>query len=608
MDHERKMLGRELWLALTLAVLGGGQSFAITNTYEGVCGETRFVVSAGEVWRDNERVGRSGHMGHALVDCGNGRILDFTSNCAGMERVTGHSGYGWMEYRISDDYGKTFGSVRVLPCSRRMYDEGRHTALCEKGVRTPDGRIVLFFQITDASRPISCEPWSEPLMAVSDDGGETFSDFMPTGADAGRIYDAVCDDKYVYFIMQSNPNFPGTKPEHLYKVYRSGGDLKFTPHVLPIDPVGRGYGALAFAEDGTLHAYAYNSRNETEMDLTTSRDRGETWSAPRTSHVALKIRNPQIRRLGGTWFLIGRNGGFGKGDALAFYTSPDGVNWDGGVKLDIRPDGTGTGYYGCLLPIVEPGRSPRMLMQYSRPYKRNCVNVIHRTITLPNAKPGGGVLCLSFDDRNFDAWERCLPLFAKYGAHATFFVCGEIDGRAETCMKRLAAAGHSVGLHGRRHRRVTQLLAELGEEGYLREDLQPQLAVCRARGIPVRSFAYPMSARTDETDSILLRYFDRLRTGAAKTGMTFPTAETPNRKLLVGMPAGSPDDAPDKIIAMMPSLAAECKTLVIYAHGIEKHGARHDRHNVGEADLERILAAARKAGVAVIGMDELPHL
>ena len=342
-------------------------SAACAADMAGNCGGMRFSVSDATIWRDNESIGRSGHMGHALVDCGGGRILDFFSNCAGMERAYGHSGYGWMEYRVSEDYGKTFGPARVLQCSRKMYDEGRHTALCEKAVRAPDGRIVLFFQITDASRPISCEPWSEPLMAVSGDGGGTFSGFLPTGADAGRIYDAVCDDKYVYFIMQSSQNFPGTKPEHVYKVYRAGADLKFKPHVLPIDPVGRGYGALEFAEDGTLHAYAYNSRCETEMDVTTSRDRGETWSEPRTSHVALKIRNPQVRRLRDAWFLIGRNGGFGKGDALAFYTSADGFKWDEGVKLDVRPEGTGTGYYGCMLPISEPGSLPRMLMQYSPP-------------------------------------------------------------------------------------------------------------------------------------------------------------------------------------------------------------------------------------------------
>ena len=61
-----------------------------------------------------------------------------------------------------------------------------------------------------------------------------------------------------------------------------------------------------------------------------------------------------------------------------------------------------------------------------------------------------GVLVLSFDDRNFNDWVKAMPLFEKYGAHATFFVCGPIDGEAVRVMKRLSEAGHSVGLHGLR--------------------------------------------------------------------------------------------------------------------------------------------------------------
>ena len=350
--------------------------------YSGRCAGHCFTVSAREIWRDNERDGRSGHMGHALVDCGGGRILDFASNCAGRERLDGHSGYGWMEYRISDDYGRTFGPLRVLPCSRKLYDEGRHTALCEKAVCMPDGRIVLFFQITDPSFPVCCEPWDPPLMAVSEDRGETFSDLLPLGADSGRIYDAVCGGGRVYFIMESNPHFLGTGPEHKYKVYSAGPDLRFEPVTLPLDALGRGYGALEFAADGALHAYAYNSKCETEMDCTVSRDGGKTWGAPRLSHVALKIRNPQIRRLGDVWFLIGRNGGGRDADGLVLYTSTDGLEWDAGTKLDERPAGTGTGFYSCLLPIVEPGEPPRMLMQYSLPYRGSCVNIAHRMVTL----------------------------------------------------------------------------------------------------------------------------------------------------------------------------------------------------------------------------------
>ena len=44
---------------------------------------------------------------------------------------------------------------------------------------------------------------------------------------------------------------------------------------------------------------------------------------------------------------------------------------------------------------------------------------------------GRGLLLLRFDDRNFDGWEKALPLFEKTGAHATFFINGAIDGTPE---------------------------------------------------------------------------------------------------------------------------------------------------------------------------------
>lgn len=341
-------------------------------------GFPRFAVSDREIYVDHEKARRSGHMGHALVDAGGGRILDFNSNCD-YNRVAGHSGFGWMEYRISDDWGRTWGERRVLPYSKRLFDEGKHTALCEKAVKAPDGRILLFFQITDASLPIACEPWSEPTMAFSLDNGETFSEGRVVCPDKGRIYDAVSDDKSVYFLIQANEHFLGSRPEHVYKVYGGDGRGGFTPFVLPIDATGKGYGALEFAKDGSLIAYVYDSTHECEPEYVVSRDGGRTWGAPRRTHLAKKIRNPQLRRLGDDWVLVGRNGG--AGDGLVMYTSRDGVNWDEGRMVDCRPKGGGTGYYSCLLPICEPGSAPRMLLQYSHVYDANRVNIAHRWIT-----------------------------------------------------------------------------------------------------------------------------------------------------------------------------------------------------------------------------------
>ena len=217
-----------------------------------------------------------------------------------------------------------------------------------------------------------------------------------------------------------------------------------------------------------------------------------------------------------------------------------------------------------------------------------------------------GALCLTFDDRNFDAWEKNIPLFAKYGAHATFFVYGPIDARAEECLRSLSAAGHSIGLHGFGHRRAPELLDKLGEEGFVREEILPQLSVCRAKGLPVRSYAYPFSSRTPQTDALLLRHFGRLRAGWGGDSTPRTMDEVSGMRVLVGMCGTHPDDVPKKIAAMMPMLAASNSVLVAYAHSIESDGDGHDNHHMKSADLEAILAAAKAAGVGIVGFDELP--
>ena len=225
-------------------------------------------------------------------------------------------------------------------------------------------------------------------------------------------------------------------------------------------------------------------------------------------------------------------------------------------------------------------------------------------VAVPAPSLARGALCLTFDDRNFDAWEANLPLFRKYGAHATFFAYGPIDARAEACLRRLAADGHSIGLHGFRHKKATALMQEVGEEGYLKDEILPQLSVCRAKGLPVHSFAYPYSARNARTDALLLKHFRRLRGGGKGSGPV-PLAEALGKQVFIGLCATSPRDTPEQIAALLPALAASNAVLVAYAHDIEADGQAHDSHNITRADLEMLLAAAQRTGVAVIGFDEL---
>lgn len=62
------------------------------------------VPPEGNVFVNHEINGRSGHLGHALVEYEEGKILAFYPNCSLDEK--GHSAVGWMEYKGQRIMGK----------------------------------------------------------------------------------------------------------------------------------------------------------------------------------------------------------------------------------------------------------------------------------------------------------------------------------------------------------------------------------------------------------------------------------------------------------------------------------------------------------------------
>ena len=218
---------------------------------------------------------------------------------------------------------------------------------------------------------------------------------------------------------------------------------------------------------------------------------------------------------------------------------------------------------------------------------------------------GHGVLCLTFDDSRFSDWEAALPIFERHGAHATFFAYKKIDEKSVASLRRLSEAGHSIGLHGLKHQLAPDVVAKLGEDGYIADEIEPQLSVCRDAGLPVRSFAYPCSRHTPQTDALLLRHFSRLRGGGDFKG-AFPASEAATRRYLPGLGIGPKyKRGGAEVAAMLPAVAASNLVLVVYSHGIGKVA---QDISMSQGDLETILSAAESLGVAVCGFDELNAL
>lgn len=56
--------------------------------------------------------------------------------------------------------------------------------------------------------------------------------------------------------------------------------------------------------------------------------------------------------------------------------------------------------------------------------------------------------------------ERLLDLLAMYDVRATFFVLGKVAEQYPDLIRRVAAAGHEVGVHGYAHRKIHRLTAD----------------------------------------------------------------------------------------------------------------------------------------------------
>lgn len=329
------------------------------------------VLEQPQLYVDNESRGRSGHMSHALCEFEKGSFIDFNSNCSAL-RWNGHSPYGWIEYRISRDQGKTYSEVQTLPYSVKSFLAGIYTISVEKAVSCEDGRIVAFCLKNDATNKYCCEPWHTPEVIISYDQGQTWSEPAEMSPYHGRIYDAVYHEGRIYVLHFCNPTFTGKEPENVYRIYVSDdqGESFRELCIVPFDTFGRAYGAMQFGPDGRLHVYVYNQNAEMDMDHAISDDCGETWRVLPPCRVEKGIRNPQVGLIDGVFVCHGRT----PDKHFVLYTSEDGTNWDAGAYI-VEALGPGAFYSNNLNLTDEKGNF--LLIQYSQPYDFIKVNVWH---------------------------------------------------------------------------------------------------------------------------------------------------------------------------------------------------------------------------------------
>ncbi len=67
------------------------------------------------------------------------------------------------------------------------------------------------------------------------------------------------------------------------------------------------------------------------------------------------------------------------------------------------------------------------------------------------AVAGGNVCCLTFDDGPSANTDRVLEILDRYGIKATFFVVGKTGAADQERMRKIVAAGHTIGMHSWSH-------------------------------------------------------------------------------------------------------------------------------------------------------------
>ena len=387
-------MGRNLgvFAALTMSLAFGSQSFASSAAEPAGC---TYEVSPknppndGILFVDHSRTGRSGHLGHALVEYQDGKILAFYPNCS--DDSGGHSAVGWMEYKRSEDGGETWGGRNIVAYSKNLLDAGQAggasakqlAAFAEKAVLTDKGEIVLFFLVCDISTSKVWSHFQTPTYVISADGGRTWSEAAELGDKRGRVYDARNHNGEILALHFANDNtisFLGNQKQHVYELYASGdGGRTFTKRSeLPFDTSGKSYGTMGMLDSGSIVVYIYNRNDEQALDYAVSDDGGRTWSAAKTARFRKKIRNPQMVSLNGCYFMHGRSGSLGEEKGhMVLYSSRDGLVWDDGVYLRKREAGLGA-YSNSIVVGSSKGHSrKRLLIQASHAYEKNKTNVLH---------------------------------------------------------------------------------------------------------------------------------------------------------------------------------------------------------------------------------------
>ena len=224
-----------------------------------------------------------------------------------------------------------------------------------------------------------------------------------------------------------------------------------------------------------------------------------------------------------------------------------------------------------------------------------------------------GLLFLTFDDHDVVGWRKAIPFFAQNNVRATFSLSGVIDKEALECMKVLRESGHTVGLHTLHHADAPEYIKTKGGAAYMKDEVKPQLDVCKKAGLAISTFAFPNNKYDDASLELLSGKFCHFRVGCglprgsavANFDKAFtPIAEFEGEKFFRGFGVGEYYSSRlDDLEAVLDRLAKNNEVATLYSHGIASCAKGV---NMPLELLVPLVSHARSLGIVMAGLDDVP--
>ncbi|MFE3869384.1 polysaccharide deacetylase family protein [Flavobacterium sp. LS2P90] len=185
-------------------------------------------------------------------------------------------------------------------------------------------------------------------------------------------------------------------------------------------------------------------------------------------------------------------------------------------------------------------------------------------------EPTAGVV-ISFDDTSINEWFNADKILRKYSWKATFCV-SKINTLNRSEIKellQLQKKGHEIADHGFHHFNAPKFVSKNGVDAYIKQEINPMLALMHFYNFKITSFAYPFGFRNANIDKAPLKKFKIIRgTTYGSEDPFFQNCYFNNSKLVLatGIDTDHPNFSIPYLIQLLDYAKRRHKILVLFCH------------------------------------------